>query len=122
MRARTSLLPALAFLSLAACAPLSPPPYSQISQAASAVSLAESEGAHTAAPLELAAAREKLSSAKLAAQRGDNLAALQLAEQAKVDADLAQAKARTARSQRAAEDLRAEIRALQEEMERKTPR
>lgn len=112
----------LAVFGLAACGTKYPPPDSQVTMATSAIGQAESMGAYESAPVELKAARDKLSQARQAMQAEDNLTAQRLAEQAMVDASLAQAKARTAKSQKAVEELKEGIRILQEEVDRKSMR
>lgn len=122
MKTYTKVMLLLAAFGLAACGSKYPPPDSQISLASSAISKAESAGAYEAAPVELKAAREKLNEAKRLMQREDNLSAQRLAEQAIVDANLAEAKARTAKSQDAVNEVKESIRTLQEEIDRKTLR
>jgi len=112
----------LTIFGLTACATKYPPPDSQISLATSAITQAESVGAYETAPVELNAAKEKLALARQAVQQKDNLTAQRLAEEAIVDADLAQAKARSIKSQKAAEEIKASIKTLQEEIDRKSVR
>ena len=80
----------LSVFGLTACGTKYPPPDSQVTMATSAISQAESIGAYESAPMELKAAREKLEQARMAMQKEDNLTAQRLAEQAMVDASLAQ--------------------------------
>lgn len=122
MRKCAKMLVLLAVFGLTACGTKYPPPESQVSLATSAVSQAESAGAYETAPLELKAARDKLNEAKQAMQKEDNLTAQRLAEQAILDANLAQAKARTVKSQKAVDEVKASIQTLQEEIERKSVR
>lgn len=112
----------LALFGLTACGTKIAPPDSQLSQATSSISQAESLGAYESAPIELKSARDKLNQAKQALQIEDYLTAQRLAEQAIVDANLAQAKARTAKSQKTVEEIKEGIRTLQEEVDRKTTR
>ncbi|MFH1217504.1 MAG: DUF4398 domain-containing protein [Pseudomonadota bacterium] len=118
MKKSLKVLLVSASLGLAACGTKYPPPDSQMNMATSEIGQAESIGAYESAPLELKSARDKLEQAKQAVQREDNLAAKRLAEQAIVDANLAQAKARTAKSQKTVEELKASIQTLQDELNR----
>ena len=74
-------------------APVAP----QISAAQDAAAEAEQAGAATGAALELREARQKIERAQQALDAGDDERALRLAEQAEVDAELAEARARAAR-------------------------
>lgn len=122
MKKSAKMLLLLAVFGLTACGAKVPSPDSQVSLATSAISQAESFGAYESAPVELRDAREKLSQAKQAMRAEDNLTAQRLAEEAIVDANLAQAKSRTAKSRKAVEELKASIRTLQEEVDRKSVR
>lgn len=102
-------------LALAACAS-PPPPKEQLAIANSAVDQASSNAAD--APAELASARDKLSRANAAMAAKDYVGARQLADQAAADAALAQAKARSARSDRALSELTESIRQLQAQLNR----
>ena len=110
-----TLLALAAALALAACAS-TPPPKEQLAVANSAVDQAASNAAD--APVELAAARDKLTRANAAMAAKDFVAARQLADQAAADAALAQAKARSARSDRALTELRESIQQLQAQLNR----
>lgn len=122
MKKHTQMMLLLAALSLTGCGTKAQPPDAQIALATSAISQAESVGAYESSPVELKAARDKLVQAKQALQREENLTARRLAEQAMADANLAQAKARTAKSRKAVEEIQASIRTLQEEVDRKSVR
>lgn len=65
-------------------------------------------------------AREKLDRAKLAMSKEDYDTARNLAEEAQVDAQLAEAKARSGKARKAADELQEGIRVLREELNRKT--
>ena len=65
------------------------------------------------------AARDKLARANAAVATDDNARALTLAQQAQVDARLAEVKARAIKAQKAAAELGEGNRVLREEMERK---
>lgn len=122
MKMSSKMMLLLVAFGLTACGSKYPPPDSQISLANSAISKAESAGAYEAAPVELKAAREKINEAKRLMQLEDNLSAQRVAEQAIVDANLAEAKARTAKSHKAVNEVKESIRTLQEEIDRKSVR
>ena len=106
---------------LAACASV-PPPESEMGKADLALRKAEQADAAHYAPLEMRTARTKLDAARIAMRDEDNLAARRLAEQAKLDALLAEATAQTAQRQAAADAIRADIEALRAEAERASSR
>ena len=103
---------------LAGCAGNAPAPDNQVSLATQSIAQAQSSGAVEFAPLELNSARDKLSRAKLAMDNEENIKARRLAEEAMVDANLAEAKARSAKSQKIVNELKESIRVLQQEMNR----
>ena len=102
---------------LGACASV-PPPESQMGKADLALRKAEQADAAHYAPLEMRTARTKLDAARAAMRDEENLEARRLAEQAKLDALLAEATAQTAQRQAAADAIRADIEALRAEAER----
>lgn len=108
-------LPICVALAVAACAS-TPPPKEQMAVANAAVEQASGNSAE--APVELAAARDKLTRAHQAMARQDYVEARQLAEQAAADAALAQASARSARSGRALQEVRESIQQLQAQLNR----
>ena len=71
------------------------------------------------APVEMAAARDKLTRATAAYDKKDYALAKQLANEADADAKLAEAQARSVRSSRALAEVRNGIRMLREETARK---
>ena len=71
------------------------------------------------APVEMAAARDKLTRATAAYDKKDYALARQLANEADADATLAEAQARSVRSSRALAEVRDGIRMLREETARK---
>jgi hypothetical protein len=103
-----------AIVGLSACAS-SPVPLEKVAVAKSAVQRAEQSGAPELAPVELAAARDKLNRAEKAASDHEAGTATTLAEQADIDAQLAEATANEKRSQKAAMELDASLRALRQE-------
>jgi len=106
---------------LGACASV-PPPESQMGKADLALRKAEQADAAHFAPLEMRTARTKLEAARAAMRDKDNLEARRLAEQAKLDATLAEATAQTAQRQEATDTIRADIEALRAEAERASNR
>ncbi len=104
-------------IALSACATL-PPPTEDLAAARAAIESADVAGAATSASLELTQAREKLSAAQLAARDKDSVRARRLAQEAQVDAQVAQAKATTARSREGLAQAQASLRALRDETAR----
>ena len=104
---------------LSACAS-SPIPNEKIAVAQASVQRAEQAGAPQSAPVELATAKDKLSRAQKAAADKDGQPATIFAEQADVDAQLAEATARTAQSHKAAAEFDASMQALRAESMRAT--
>jgi Domain of unknown function (DUF4398) len=106
-------------LSAAGCV-TTPVPNEQIAVAKSAVQRAEQSGAPELAPVEMAAARDKLARAEKAAADHDAGPATQLAEQANADAQLAEATAQEQHSRKAATEFDASLQALRQETQRST--
>ena len=106
---------------LGACASV-PPPESQMGKADLALRKAEQADAAHFAPLEMRTARTKLEAARVAMREEDNVEARRLAEQAKLDATLAEATAQAAQRQEATDTIRADIEALRVEAERASNR
>jgi Domain of unknown function (DUF4398) len=108
-----------AMIALSAAAFASNPiPAEKIAVAKSALQRAEQSGAPEFAPVEMAAARDKLARAEKAAADHNKLAATDLAEQADVDAQLAEATAQRTRSHKAAMEFDASMRTLRQESQR----
>ncbi len=105
---------------MAGCATQVPAPEKQVTLATQSIAQAESSGAVEFAPVELKSARDKLSQAKIAMDKEENLKAKLLADEAMVDANLAEAKARSAKAQKVVEEFKESINVLREEMNRKT--
>ena len=99
---------------LGACASV-PPPESQMGKADLALRKAEQADAAHFVPLEMRTARTKLEAARAAIREDRNLEARRLAEQAKLDATLAEATAQTAQRREATDTIRADIEALRAE-------
>jgi hypothetical protein len=107
----------LAAFGALACASV-PEPKSEISAADLALRRAEQADAGHSAPLELRTARDQYEAAQKAVSDGEYLAARRLAENATVDAQLAEAKAREARAKAVASDAEQNLDALQGEANR----
>jgi hypothetical protein len=110
---------AVTALAAAGCV-TTPIPNEQIAVAKASVQSAEQAGAPESAPVEMAAARDKLARAEKAAAEHDAQPATQLAEQANADAQLAEATAQEQRSRKAAMELDASLQALKQESSRST--
>jgi hypothetical protein len=103
---------------LGACA--SPPaPTNQMAVSNAALAHAAAAGSTEYAPREMGMAREKMGRANVALAAKDNDAALSLAQQAQLDAQLAESKTETAKARKSAEALDEASRVLREEMSRK---
>ena len=105
---------------LAACAS-NPVADEKIAVAKASVQRAEGSGAPELAPVELAAAQDKLARAEKANSARDLLPATQLAEQANVDAELAEATAQQQRSHKAAMEFDTSMETLRQESMRSSP-
>jgi len=102
---------------LAACS-TAHAPREQLGAAETAVRQAQASQAPQYAPAELRMAADKLEAARRAMREEKYHEARRLAEQATVDAQLAEAKARDAQSQQTAREMRANIETLRREAER----
>ncbi len=94
------------------------PPLDKISSAESAINRASDNKAQIYAPLELKIAKEKLEKAKTLLKDKKYEDAKMIAEEAKVDAELAEEKSRTKETQKIAQEILDSINALKEEIER----
>jgi Domain of unknown function (DUF4398) len=99
---------------MTACAS-GPVPLEQLAVAKESVQRAEQAGATELAPVELSTARDKLQRAQQAAANHDGQVATRLADQANVDAQLAEATAREHKSHQAEMELQASLQALRQE-------
>jgi hypothetical protein len=111
---------AAALVALAACAG-NPVADEKIAVAKASVARAEGSGAPELAPVELAAAQDKLARAEKANTARDIQPATQLAEQANVDAELAEATAQQQRSHKAAVEFDTSMETLRQESMRSSP-
>ncbi|MDP8983857.1 MAG: DUF4398 domain-containing protein [Pseudomonadota bacterium] len=107
-------LGAAAVWGLCACAS-TPIPNEKVAVAKASLQRAEQAGASELAPVALAAARDKLNRAQKAVADHDARPATMLAEQADVDAQLAEATAMQQRSHKAATEFDASMQALRQE-------
>ena len=117
--ARAAAAGAALAISLAACA-TTPIPNEKIAVAKASVQRAEQSGAPELAPVEMAAARDKLVRAEKAAADREAEPANQLADQADIDARLAEATAQQQRARKAAMEFDASMQALRNESMRST--
>jgi len=104
---------------MVACAS-TPPPNEKLAVAKASVQRAEMSGAPELAPVEMATAREKLARAAKAALAREAVPATQFAEQADLDAQLAEATAQQQKSHKAAVEFDASMQALRGESMRAT--
>jgi len=115
--AASAVAAAITVLIVSGCASTGDMPREQMAVARAAVDRSAGP-AGADAPVEVAEARSKLERATAAAARKDYDAARRLAEQAEVDANLAEAKSHSVRADRALKEVREGIRQLREEMSR----
>jgi predicted S18 family serine protease len=108
-------LTAASLLGLGGCASV-PPPRGEMAAGALAVSEAEEAEASQYAPAELYSARKKMETAEQAMDNEDYKKARRLAEQALVDAQLAEAKAQAEIQRQDVEELRKSIESLRREI------
>ena len=121
-RASLAWLPlAAALLAIGGCAS-TPIPNEQLAVAEAAVQRASTSSTSANAAAELKIATNKLASARQAVASKDYELARQLAEQAEVDAEVADLRAQAARSRLAAQESEDALRVLREETNRKTVR
>jgi Domain of unknown function (DUF4398) len=108
---------ALSFIAMAAYAS-NPVPDETIAVAKAAVQRAEQSGAPQAAPVELASARDKLARAEKANADHRPKPAIALADQATIDAQVAEATAQKERAAKAAAEFDASMATLRQESNR----
>ena len=112
---------AMALLILCAACASNPVPNEKIAVAQASVQRAEQAGAPELAPVEMSAARDKLTRAQAAIGHHDDQPAIELAEQANADAQLAEATAQQNRAHKAATEFDASLQQLRTETQRSTP-
>ncbi len=98
-----------------------PPPTEQIAVSKATVSRAVSVGGNEYAPMELRSATEKMNAAEEAMDNEEYLKARRLAEQAQLDASLAETRAALAKAQQAVKSAEESNRVLRLEIDRTTP-
>jgi hypothetical protein len=103
---------------MAGCASI-PQPTEQLAVSKAAVANAVSAGGAEYAPAEMKSAQDKMVQATRAMDKEDYESARWLAEEAQVDARLAEKTAHSAKAQKAAVAMGDDIRALREEINRK---
>lgn len=116
------LVAGLATLALLGACASPPAPVEQLAVAEAAVQRASTANTQEGAPTELRVATDKLVAARSALAAGDRDRARQLAEQAEVDAQVAEIHGKARRSAAAARETQDAARVLREEMDRKPPR
>ncbi|MEY3288500.1 MAG: hypothetical protein RLZZ419_742 [Pseudomonadota bacterium] len=119
----TKLLQSIGLITVTAvflhgCAGL--PPTEQMAISKVAVTNATRAGGNEFAPLPLKSAMDKMDAAEHAINDKEYVLALQLAEEAQVDAQLATATVRSIKAQKAASALQDDNRVLRQEINRKT--
>jgi ribosome-associated translation inhibitor RaiA len=107
-------------LLMSACASVQPPPTAELQAAELAVATAERGRVADYASTELSEARDKLTAARSAVQEENMSQALRLAQQARVDAELASARADVAKAEAVNEEMQKSIDTLTQEMQRNT--
>ncbi|MEM8559240.1 MAG: DUF4398 domain-containing protein [Bacteroidota bacterium] len=107
---------------LVGCGSSAPPPDAELAEARSFIAQAEESGSAEYAPLQLRNARQKAERAEALMREGENEEARRLAEQALVDAELAEAVAASEKAKAAVEEVRASIETLRQEIERNRTR
>lgn len=103
---------------VAGCASQPERPVAEMSRAKALIEQAEQQGAQQFAGAELERARQKLSQADAAVERGDTEEAARLSLQAALDAELAGAKARSAEAKKSADELDQSVESLRQEATR----
>lgn len=107
------------FLSLAGCGSSKiPAPSSDLAAANQAIEQAKLVGAEEHAPLEIRAARQKIDRARQLISDKEHVQAKMIIEQAMLDAELAQVKSLSSKSQKAVNELHETIKTLKEEIQR----
>lgn len=114
----TSCALAIAALAAVGCTSMKEPATTSVAVSKAAVDNAAGADGAQFAPVEMAAAREKMARANQAIAAKDYKTALALADQAQVDAKLAQSKANSAKAQAVSDALQEDLRVLREELAR----
>jgi membrane-associated HD superfamily phosphohydrolase len=109
---------AAALAALGGCASEKTPATADVAVSKNAVANAQTAGAADVAPAEMASARDKMQRASAALAAKDYDTARDLAQQAQADAQLALAKANSAKSTAAANQLQSDLNVLRQELDR----
>jgi hypothetical protein len=104
---------------LGGCASKGVPPAKNLSDADMAIKVAKETNATINAPLDIKIAEEKLQKARESFENGDYVVAQRLADEALIDAKLAQEKSQTKKTKSMESNLRESIETLQKEINRK---
>jgi hypothetical protein len=115
---RSATFAAAASMLFVACSSTPQPPTQQITAAESAISHAEQARVADYASPELSEAREKLAAARDSVAKDEMTRAARYAEQAKLNADLAAAKADAAKAKAVNDELAKGTTAVKEELQR----
>jgi len=107
------------FMTGCASTPSVPAPTEQMAVSRAAVNNASNAGSNEFAPVQLRSAMEKMDAAERAMGEKNYARARLLAEEALVDARLAETTARAAKAQKAAEAVQEDNRVLRKELDRK---
>ncbi len=113
-----AMVTALGLLFLAACAS-TPPPSDKLANVGMAIQRARESEAQKYAPLELKLAVEKYEKAKDAVEEEEYERARRLADEALIDAQLAESKAKAEKQKKIAQDMQESVETLREELKRK---
>ncbi|OIO67585.1 MAG: hypothetical protein CO186_04080 [Zetaproteobacteria bacterium CG_4_9_14_3_um_filter_49_83] len=106
------------FVAGCASTPATPVSTEQMALSKAALSSAISAGANEYAPLQIKSSMEKIDGAEQAMQKKNYVLARQLAEEAQVDAKLAEATARAVKAQQATDEVQEGNRVLRQEINR----
>ncbi len=107
-------------LTLVSCMSKPVAPTQELQSAEQSITQAEQARVADYASPELREAREKLTAAQAAVRKEDMTQARRLAEQSKVEADLAMAKAQVAKAQLVNDEMKKGTKSLEQEMQRNT--
>ena len=107
-------------LALAACASVPLPPTEALQAAELAINNAEKARVADYASPELGSARDKLTAARSAVENEEMVLAQRLAEQSRVEAELAIAKADVAKAKQVNDEMKKSTESLKQEMQRNT--
>ena len=120
MSLRTGILTVVFCGLLVACAGQSDRPVEQLTRAQTLIDQAEKAGAQRYAAADLETARNKLSAANAAAEKGKHEAARDLATEAALDAELASARATSGQARQDAQDVSKGVETLRDEAARQS--